>query len=513
MAGGFMPGEQGGIPDFLRRRKGPVEEFLSRLALAAPLQQIPAGAMVSQGGLRVPFEIPEDMRATPTRPAATMGSQVQRVTGPNEPTEATLQRPVAILPGPPPPSDVSLPPSPFNIPQPPIAPPAKKPSLQMQDAYDQSYGDQVPKPPLKSALLKSLTELAPIGLGALFGGEAGAAGAAGGVNEYNANQQALREAHRKELLQQIEAQRGREERISEIEAQARNQQAQREAQQAFQTQAATTLFERQQQLAREAREGRPERLPTPDIQDYEYYSKQEQGAGRTPLSFNEWSRERANLRNPPEKQPSEFEATYADFVKDPTLTTKYGPSRIGFDKYKQDQAIQRAIASRPPKGENRPVVSGDAGKIADLDTSLNDLGVLKSQISGPGVTGTRAAIGASLPNVVTDIFGWGTDAKQKQATIDRVKQVIGKALEGGVLRKEDEYKYEKILPTIRDPQAVVQSKLEGLEAAIRQRRSTMLDALEDAGYNVDRYRARRPAPPPASGEGESSAGWSAKVVK
>ena len=41
-------------------------------------------------------------------------------------------------------------------------------------------------------------------------------------------------------------------------------------------------------------------------------------------------------------------------------------------------------------------------------------------------------------------------ARQVQATIDRVKQTVGKALEGGVLRKEDEEKYKKILATITD---------------------------------------------------------------
>ena len=95
-----------------------------------------------------------------------------------------------------------------------------------------------------------------------------------------------------------------------------------------------------------------------------------------------------------------------------------------------------------------------------------------------------------VPNVVTEITGWGSDAKQKQAVIDRVKQVIGKALEGGVLRKEDEYKYTKILPTIADPAEVVQAKLDGLDQAIMQRRQTLLDALEDANYDVSAYRER-----------------------
>jgi hypothetical protein len=163
--------------------------------------------------------------------------------------------------------------------------------------------------------------------------------------------------------------------------------------------------------------------------------------------------------------------------------------------------------------QGRPVTSGDANRVADFDTSLDDLAVLNHLIAPqidpatgkeiPGATGTSAKIGASLPNWVTNITGWGTDAKSKQAVIDRVKQVIGKALEGGVLRKEDEYKYEKILPTIGDPQEVVTAKLAGLDAAIRQRRQTLLDSLEDANYDVSRYRAR-PEHGQNGGDGEGA---------
>jgi len=146
--------------------------------------------------------------------------------------------------------------------------------------------------------------------------------------------------------------------------------------------------------------------------------------------------------------------------------------------------------------QGRPVVSGDAGRIAEFDTSLDDLRVLRATVtpkegeSSP--TGTRAKIGASVPNWVTEWTGFGATAKSKQGVIDRVKQVIGKALEGGVLRKEDEYKYEKILPIISDVSEVVETKLAGLEKAILQRRQTLLDALGDAGYDVSRFNARPP---------------------
>jgi hypothetical protein len=153
---------------------------------------------------------------------------------------------------------------------------------------------------------------------------------------------------------------------------------------------------------------------------------------------------------------------------------------------------------RPDTGRTgRPVTSGDANRIAELDTSLNDLATLAQEIgTGAGVTGTRARIGAALPNPITEWTGVGQVAKEKQAVIDRVKQVIGKALEGGVLRREDEYKYTKILPTIADTADTVRAKLVGLRGALQQRRTDLLSALADAGYDVDKFDAREAAPAP-----------------
>ena len=96
-------------------------------------------------------------------------------------------------------------------------------------------------------------------------------------------------------------------------------------------------------------------------------------------------------------------------------------------------------------------------------------------------------VDSALWTPITNLTGWGTEAKQKQAQIDRVKQVIGKALEGGVLRKEDEAKYEKILPTIKDSPELVRAKLNGLVAAIEKRHGRKLEALESAGYDVSRF--------------------------
>jgi hypothetical protein len=169
-------------------------------------------------------------------------------------------------------------------------------------------------------------------------------------------------------------------------------------------------------------------------------------------------------------------------------------------------AIGRRPAGGGASGGGRGVTSADAGRIAEFDTSIDDLGEVRAVLTGPGATGAVSGLEAATPSFVTDLTGYGTGAKQRQAVIDRVKQVIGKALEGGVLRKEDEYKYEKILPTIRDAAPIVKSKLDGLEAAIRKRRQTHIESLGDAGYDTAAYERRTPqrapagTPPPAAAQ-------------
>jgi hypothetical protein len=172
----------------------------------------------------------------------------------------------------------------------------------------------------------------------------------------------------------------------------------------------------------------------------------------------------------------------------------------------------RGMRPASNREQGRAVTAGDAGRLAELDTSLDDVDVLSVVIQGvEGATGNLAAFQASLPNWATNMVGgWGSEAKSKQAVIDRVRQVIGKALEGGVLRKEDETKYAKILPVVSDHPEVVATKLAGLKSAITQRKERELDAREDAGYDVGRFRQRMnsmtgqrridtPAPPPGGG--------------
>ena len=170
------------------------------------------------------------------------------------------------------------------------------------------------------------------------------------------------------------------------------------------------------------------------------------------------------------------------------------------------QALRDVALAKAQGGGGAPkrrMLASDANRIAELDTSLNDVDVLERDL---GKTGAASKVGAMLPNVVTEMTGLGSGAKQRQAVIDRVKQVIGKALEGGVLRKEDEYKYEKILPTIGDPPEVAATKIAGLRAALRLRRQTTLEALSDADFDTSKFEARSATPSLAAGKRDDPLG-------
>ena len=160
---------------------------------------------------------------------------------------------------------------------------------------------------------------------------------------------------------------------------------------------------------------------------------------------------------------------------------------------RRSKAEGRKPASNREQG--RPVTYGDAGRIAEIDNGILQAQQLKPELK----TGTASKVGAMLPNPITDMTGFGSESKQQQAKIDLVKQIIGKALEGGVLRKEDEIKYAKILPSIGDADSVAQAKIDNLIQLLEQRKEIELSAREDAGYDVSKFRQRGGAAPAPAG--------------
>ena len=121
--------------------------------------------------------------------------------------------------------------------------------------------------------------------------------------------------------------------------------------------------------------------------------------------------------------------------------------------------------------------TGEIEKVAETQKALTDIQVLTDSIDknlqyiGP-VSGFQA------------LNPW-SKARQVQADIDRVKQTIGKALEGGVLRKEDEEKYKKILPTVNDTEETARYKLQQLNTTLQADLERYTSLLQSGGRSTD----------------------------
>ena len=123
----------------------------------------------------------------------------------------------------------------------------------------------------------------------------------------------------------------------------------------------------------------------------------------------------------------------------------------------QDIADQRA--KREPADK---VTQGALKDLANLDTALESLGSLRKVIeANPDKMGPVSGRLRQIP--------WlGASRQIVNADIERVRQEVGRAMEGGVLRKEDEEKYKRILPAMEDLPEVARYKLDQLEAKLKQ---------------------------------------------
>lgn len=89
-----------------------------------------------------------------------------------------------------------------------------------------------------------------------------------------------------------------------------------------------------------------------------------------------------------------------------------------------------------------------------------------------------------------------SEGKVAQAKINLVKQRVGKALEGGVLRKEDEDKYKEILATLFDTPATAIAKTDSLIQTLQNDMKVFLDEQKLAGRRVgDRASSAAPEAP------------------
>lgn len=133
-----------------------------------------------------------------------------------------------------------------------------------------------------------------------------------------------------------------------------------------------------------------------------------------------------------------------------------------------------AKGSEKPKGKILP-----SNRVTELSESASGLDLLGNLRKGtpPGMNPLTSWFRTKNP--------FDTDAQTFNQYLATTKQVIGKALEGGVLRLEDEKKYEKILPKGSDTRGVRRRKEAQLAEMIANKRNRALQDLGAAGYDIE----------------------------
>jgi len=144
----------------------------------------------------------------------------------------------------------------------------------------------------------------------------------------------------------------------------------------------------------------------------------------------------------------------------PTLKGKIAPllARVGFT------------------GFGKSLSDGALLKINDTKTGIRELGNIGVEAENlKAYTGPLAGLISQIP---------GTQTQKLRAGIDRVRQIVGKALEGGVLRKEDEEKYMRILPAITDLPSVVAYKIQQVTAQMENDMNSYISLQAGAGRDT-----------------------------
>lgn len=87
---------------------------------------------------------------------------------------------------------------------------------------------------------------------------------------------------------------------------------------------------------------------------------------------------------------------------------------------------------------------------------------------------------------------YDTRAQTIDSQMRTYSQKVGRYLEGGVLRKEDEDKYRKMLPQLTDTPEVANNKLAVVKQMLAAKHNADVEALSKQGYDVSGFSAVAP---------------------
>lgn len=172
--------------------------------------------------------------------------------------------------------------------------------------------------------------------------------------------------------------------------------------------------------------------------------------------------------------PNEQASNSTGGIDDKKLQDLLTTALLSGDKKNLDFVVKYvdAVKSLTPDVKKTGMTDASVNAIADFDTSVKLTNELNKTIDS-----YKGKFGP-ISGRISAANKYDTDAQAVQAQIKAVAQVVGKAMEGGVLRKEDVPKYEAILPNINDTPDVAKRKIKSVVSMLETQKKQRLSAFD-----------------------------------
>jgi hypothetical protein len=176
------------------------------------------------------------------------------------------------------------------------------------------------------------------------------------------------------------------------------------------------------------------------------------------------------------------------------VAAKQGAQRIGLEAQRvaleQKNRADAEAAKVEKAAKGRPMQAADVNKISDLDKSISELKDLGERLKTGSGMGTRARLEAAfVPGGLAPYIPGAEEAKATAADIKLAQQVAGRAVHGGVLRKNDQEQAEQYLPKQDDPPQVVQAKLANILKLANDSKIGHIENLKRGGFDVSGFQS------------------------
>lgn len=212
----------------------------------------------------------------------------------------------------------------------------------------------------------------------------------------------------------------------------------------------------------------------------------------------------AGVKIQPPQTPTNLFATTDDSGKliGPPVDLGPGKLTIGKPQNTNDAMIENRNANLEMR-RIPPLPASENKEISDMDAARNELRKLIKNAEQTGFGSGNPLVEKARAFAFNPTQYFDPNAQKFKQYVAQTKQLIGKALEGGVLRKEDEYKYDNIIPRAGDTTDILTTKADQLDKMIADRQSIRIENFKKAFRNVPESKTYDPIIVGQSDNGQS----------